>query len=110
MNEQFESKESGRPIPFRLLGLIAASVCWSVAAHGADDSTEIRDRTLVAWVANSDVQQRGTGAFTIQNGANVFDGLIYGEIRPQVWMAGSDYFRRTERDQSGYPEETVSNK
>ena len=76
----------------------------------ADEPEILNDRTLVVWVTMADVQQRGTGVFTIQNGANIFDGLIYGEIRPRVWMGGSDYFRRTERDQSRYPEETETQK
>ncbi|MCA9448235.1 MAG: GH32 C-terminal domain-containing protein, partial [Candidatus Omnitrophica bacterium] len=35
------------------------------------------------------------------------DGIIYGEIAPKRWMAGSDAFTRTQRDQSTWAEETA---
>lgn len=76
----------------------------------ADEPQVLDERTLVAWATLENIEQRGVSIFTIQNGASIFDGLILGEIKPRAWMGGSDYFRRTERDQSKYPEETETKK
>jgi len=88
----------------RLLPLLmAAAVLWNTSVgRGAE---LLVDRTLVAWVANADSSQRNVSPMTIQDGPSIFDGLVYAEIRPRTWMAGSDYFHRTERDQSVYQED-----
>jgi hypothetical protein len=88
----------------RLLPLLmAAAVLWNTSVgRGAE---LLVDRTLVAWVANADSSQRNVSPMTIQDGPSIIDGLVYAEIRPRTWMAGSDYFHRTERDQSVYQED-----
>ena len=53
-------------------------------------------KTLEAWVAVSDLQQRGGGVMTIQtpNGV-VFDSIVFGERDARQWLAGSNGFQRT---------------
>jgi hypothetical protein len=66
----------------------------------------LRDKTLVAWVTLADLDQRGGGLVTVEHEGE-FDSLVFGELAARRWMAGSDRFRRTSRDQSGRPEETA---
>ncbi len=70
---------------------IATVVPGSAAAAGTD-------KTLVSWVALASTTQRGGSALTIQRG-DQFDAIVFGETAPGKWMAGSDYFSRTQRDQ-----------
>lgn len=61
-------------------------------------------KTLEAWVELDSLTQRGGGVVTVQtpDGA-VFDSVVFGERDPGRWMAGSEFFRRTEA--FGGPEE-----
>jgi hypothetical protein len=56
----------------------------------------IREKTLEAWFALANLDQRGGGVITIErrDGA-VFDGLVFGETVPRRWVAGSEFYRRT---------------
>ena len=65
-------------------------------------------KTLEAWVAVSDLNQRGGGVITIQtpNGV-VFDSIVFGEQAPRQWLAGSNGFERT--SQFSGPEEQAAN-
>jgi len=65
----------------------------------------LRDKTLVAWVRILDLDSRGGSVLTLQNDAEEFDALVYGEIAPRRWMPGSEFFQRTPRDQETWPEE-----
>ncbi|MCX6877398.1 MAG: hypothetical protein NTW21_26850 [Verrucomicrobia bacterium] len=56
------------------------------------------DKTLVSWVTLANTTQQGGSALTLQNGMT-FDGIVFGEMEPGKWMAGSDYFLRSQRDQ-----------
>ena len=67
----------------------------------------IHDKTLVVWATPSTLDQRGGSALTIDDGQTHFDGVVFGEISPKRWMAGSDTYQRTSRDQSSWPEETI---
>ena len=74
---------------------------------GADaDKT---DKTLVAWIAPADLTQRGGSALTIQSG-DQFDGIVFGELQQGKWMAGSDFYKRTEKAQDNYVPETADSK
>ncbi len=53
------------------------------------------DKTLVVWVKPANVTQRGGSALTIDDGRDHFDGIVFGELVPQRWMAGSDFYRRS---------------
>ena len=56
----------------------------------------LREKTLEALVELDGIQQRGGGAITVQTlDGNRFDSIVFGEQRPQRWMAGSDGFSRT---------------
>ncbi len=65
------------------------------------------DKTLVVWVAPTNLTQRGGSALTIDDGRDHFDAAVFGELAPGKWMAGSDFFRRTQKDQSGFPAESA---
>lgn len=82
-----------------MTGLLAA-LCF----HANQD---LRDKTLVVWVAPSTLEQRGGSALTIDDGKDRFDGIVFGEIEPRKWMAGSDFYRRTIKDQTAVPVETT---
>ncbi len=68
---------------------------------------EVTDKTLVAWVSLADTEQRGGSALTLIDTAERFDAIVFGEIAPGRWMAGSDFFNRTHRDQAAFPVETA---
>jgi len=67
------------------------------------------DKTLVVWVAPANLTHRGGSALTIQSG-DQFDGIVFGELQAGKWMAGSDYYKRTERNQDKYAPETADSK
>jgi len=73
-------------------------------AASSDDT--IRDKTLVAWVSLANLHQQGGSALTIQDGV-AFDAIVFGERARGKWMAGSDFFRRTQQDQSGNAAESA---
>lgn len=59
-------------------------------------SHPVREKTLEAWVALSNLTQRGGGVMSIESGGGrVFDAIVYGEREPKKWLAGSDFFHRT---------------
>lgn len=64
------------------------------------------DKTLVVWASPANLTQRGGSALTVEEPDGTFDGVVFGEIEPAKWMAGSDSFNRTQRDQSKNPSET----
>jgi beta-fructofuranosidase len=92
------------------LALAASFV--SAAALGdepeARKSWTLRDKTFVAWVAPANTFQRGGSVLTIQNPGKAFDALVFGELEPGRWMAGSEGFSRTARDQAAWPQETAN--
>lgn len=65
------------------------------------------DKTLVAWVRLANTTQHGGGVLTLENPGGQFDALVFGELRPGRWMAGSDFFRRSHQDQESWPAETA---
>ncbi len=57
---------------------------------------ELREKTLAAWVRLDDHRQRGGGAISLQTlDGNAFDAIVYAELEPRRWMAGSEAFVRT---------------
>jgi hypothetical protein len=58
---------------------------------------DLKEKTLEAWVALGDLNQRGGGIIGIQtpNGGD-FDSIVFGEKDAGHWMAGSNFFRRTQ--------------
>ncbi len=70
----------------------------------------IQDKTLVAWVTAADLVQRGGSVLTLDDHASQFDGIVLGELAPGKWMAGSNFFQRTQKDQKNSPAETADSK
>ncbi|MFO0969703.1 MAG: DUF1553 domain-containing protein [Gemmataceae bacterium] len=66
-------------------------------ARSAPLSTPLREKTLEAWVRLDNLDQRGGGVFSLESpdGA-VFDAIVFAEKDPRQWLAGSDFFRRTQ--------------
>jgi len=81
----------------------AVLVSCSLAA--GDDVGIINDKTLVAWVKLANTTQQAGSALTMIDHAKRFDAIVFGEISPGKWMAGSDTFNRTQRNQGSYAAE-----
>lgn len=88
-----------------IAGLIMAII--TPDTHAGDPGV-LRDKTLVVWVAPANLAQRGGSALTIDNDRGAFDGIVLGELVPGKWMAGSDTFSRTERNQDSFPAESAA--
>lgn len=86
----------------------ASTLLGLVQAGEAAAPLRIGDKTLVAWVCLADLGQRGGSALTLIDPAERFDAIVFGEIAPRKWMPGSDFFRRTPRDQSAWPAEDAA--
>ena len=102
------SNHSGRMVAG--LFMIGPVVPISTLAHGATEppgSWQLQDKTMVAWVTPANTTQRGGSVLTIENLPGQFDGLVFGELEPGRWMAGSDFYRRTARSQASWPEESA---
>jgi beta-fructofuranosidase len=87
---------------------IVIPLCLATTAAGAP--VPFQDKTLVVWVAPSNLTQRAGTALTIDDGQSHFDGIIFGELAPGKWMPGSDGWRRTLKDQANWPSETADAK
>ena len=79
--------------------LVLVTLTCGVSANAADT-----DKTLVSWVMLKDKQVEAGSVLTVQAG-DQFDGIVFAELAEARWMAGSDYFRRTNRQQEVYPRE-----
>jgi hypothetical protein len=59
--------------------------------------TELKEKTLEAWVQVDMLDQRGGGAISLESiGGGVFDAIVFAEREKNRWMAGSNGFVRTE--------------
>ncbi|GAA5484560.1 LamG-like jellyroll fold domain-containing protein [Haloferula sargassicola] len=70
----------------------------------------LKERSLVAWVSPSSLNQAGGGVLTTvdpTSGTEVFDGIVFGERTTRQWMNGSNGFLRTPASNGG-PAETLS--
>jgi len=70
------------------------------------ETRALLDKTLVAWVSPGNLEQQGSGVLTLIDEAEHFDAIVLGEVAQGKWMAGSDFFRRTQQDQANLPMET----
>ena len=58
--------------------------------------TDLRAKTLEAWVKLDGFTQHGGGAMSVQTpDGGEFDGIVFGERDPARWFVGSDGFRRS---------------
>ena len=59
--------------------------------------TELKEKTLEAWVQVETLDQRGGGVISLESiGGGVFDAIVFAEREKNRWMAGSNGFVRTE--------------
>ncbi len=66
---------------------------------------DLKAKTLEAWVKLDDLNQRGGGVISVQSlDGSSFDGIIFAENDPGLWMAGSEGFARSRK--FGGPPET----
>ena len=59
------------------------------------------EKTLVSWVHLEDESVRAGSILTLQDGSE-FDGIVFGELMAGKWMAGSDNWKRSEKNQEKY--------
>ena len=93
---------------FSAVGAAVLAGLWISAAAAGE--APLVDKTLLVWASPANLDQRGGSALTVDDAASHFDAIVFGEIAPRKWMAGSDSFRRTNSDQAGWPAETADAK
>ena len=93
-----------KKLTYSVAGLIMAAI--APESHAAGPGV-LKDKTLVVWVSPANLTQRGGSALTIDNDRGGFDGIVFGELAPGKWMAGSDGFARTEKVQAAFGAEVV---
>ncbi|MHB8971403.1 MAG: GH32 C-terminal domain-containing protein [Pirellulaceae bacterium] len=87
--------------------VFTAVVVPAVTCCAADDPP-LTDKTLVVWVAPANLTQQGGTALTVNDTTmDQFDGVVFAEVEPCVWMAGSNGYSRTDKAQSQWPKETA---
>jgi len=65
---------------------------------------DLREKTLEAWVAPATLDQRGGGVISIETTQpHHFDSIVFAEKDPRQWLAGSEFFKRTQ-SVAGAPE------
>lgn len=68
----------------------------SMAKSGAMP-VSMKAKTLEAWVMLDNLSQRGGGVITLQEkDGGLFDSIVFAEKTPQHWVAGSNFFERSE--------------
>jgi beta-fructofuranosidase len=68
----------------------------------------ITDKTMVVWAAPANLTQRGGSALTVDMAdPDAFDAIVFGELAPEKWMAGSTLGKRNQRNQEAYAVETA---
>ena len=78
------------------------------AAASAAAQDAITDKTMVVWAAPANLTQRGGSALTVDMAnPDAFDAIVFGELAPQKWMAGSTLGKRNQRNQDAYAAETA---
>ena len=89
------------------VALMLMTAARSVAVPA--DVPTLTNKTLVAWIFPANTTQRGGSALTLMEGED-FDAIVLGERVPGRWMAGSDFFRRTqhEAEQRGNQSESAN--
>ncbi|NQT86580.1 hypothetical protein HQ560_07445, partial [bacterium] len=88
--------------------LMAFGILACVADTCSAAAKPLLDKTLVVWASPANLTQRGGTALTVDaNGVDRFDGIVFGEVEPKVWMPGSNNYERTEKNQAAWPKETT---
>ena len=110
MSQDKSRTTTGRiTVPERQWLTIVTALTMLVGVSTADgaETTSITDKTLVVWTAPADLNQGGGSALTIDDMKTHFDGIIFAELASKRWMAGSDFHRRTEKQQETHAVETA---
>jgi hypothetical protein len=81
-------------------------------ARTAPLARDLREKTLEAWVALADLDQRGGGVITIESAkGSIFDAIVFAEKTPKKWVNGSNNFRRSKvldgADETAAPGELI---
>lgn len=95
----------------KIKSLIIGGLClWSSSPLISQESGILLEKTLVVWASPLNLSQRGGTALTIDDGMSRFDGIVFGEIETGKWMAGSNNFERSLREQTDLnPENCAAN-
>ena len=72
------------------------------------NNTELKNKTLIVWISIDNAIQKGGSALTIDDRKGNFDGIVFGEVEAKKWMAGSNNFNRTQKDQTKNQVETAN--
>ncbi len=93
-----------------LLALLAfTAVVLATSVPAAADEQRLTDKTLVVWASPANLTQAGGSALTVNDTTiDRFDGIVFGELQPQVWMPGSNGYSRTNQEQADWPKETAA--
>lgn len=99
MDDGVGARREGTAIPYGTYtdGALVLNSC-SMDVPMSAVASELGSRTLEAWIALTNVNQRGSGFFGLQMDPaqqDQFDSIVYGEQAPQVWMTGSNNHART---------------
>ncbi|MGE0043819.1 MAG: LamG-like jellyroll fold domain-containing protein, partial [Vicinamibacterales bacterium] len=80
----------------------------AAALSGPYAGPTLTSKTLVAWLRMDtlDVQQ-GSPLSIEEVTPHGFDAIVYGELEPHRWMAGSDFYNRTQYPVPGFAETTT---
>ena len=92
---------------YRLILLVILGPLFSSPTQG---QPILKEKTLVVWVSPANLDQKGGTALTLDDGLSRFDGIIFGEIADRKWMAGSNNFARTLKDQSSVAGEVIDSR
>ena len=90
----------------KIHGLLAGGLVMLAASSAL---TAGSDKTLVSWVCLANTSQQGGSALTVQS-ADQFDGIVFGEQSSGKWMAGSDFFKRSQGKQDANAAENADAK
>lgn len=93
----------------KTLFVVAVLIVLTTVVTGGD-AIPIGDKTLVVWASPANLSQRGGSALTVERGGGLFDAIVLGEIAPGKWMAGSNGFTRTEKEQKAISETADASK
>ena len=70
---------------------------------------DIQEKTLEAWVKLANLDQRGGGVISIQSrDGEIFDAIVFGEKDARQWLAGSNFFQRTQSFEGPHEMEATS--
>ncbi|MHB8953295.1 MAG: GH32 C-terminal domain-containing protein [Pirellulaceae bacterium] len=91
-----------------LASAVYAVVSASSASHSVADDSPLTDKTLIVWVSPANLTQTGGTALTVNDTTmDQFDGVVFAELEPCVWMPGSNGYSRTQQEQTQWPKETA---